>query len=106
HWIPQAQFAGYMMALEKGFYREAGIDLDLLDGGPGNPPFAALRKGETTFCTHWVTAGIEERAGGFKVVNFGQIIQRSALMLLAKKKSGITSIASLDGKKVALWGGD
>ena len=33
-WIPQAQFAGYMVALEKGFYREAGLDLTLMVGGP------------------------------------------------------------------------
>ena len=38
-WIPQAQFAGYMVALEKGFYREAGLDLTLLRGGPDNPTF-------------------------------------------------------------------
>ncbi len=105
-WIPQAQFAGYMIALEKGFYREAGLDVELLKGGPGNPPFPALKKGETTFCSEWLSSGIQERAAGLGVVNFGQIVQRSALMLLAKKQSGITSLASLNGKKVALWGGD
>ena len=105
-WIPQAQFAGYMMALEKGFYREAGLDLTLLRGGPDNPPFEALRTGKATFCTDWVSAGIRNRASGMPVVNIGQITQRSALMLIAKKRSGIKSIRDLDGKKIGLWGGN
>ncbi len=105
-WIPQAQFAGYMMAVEKGFYREAGLDLTLLRGGPDNPPFEALRTGKATFCTDWVSAGIRNRASGLPVINIGQIVQRSALMLIAKKRSGITSVADLEGKRIGLWGGN
>ncbi len=105
-WIPQAQFAGYMMALEKGFYREAGLDLTLIRGGPHNPPFEALRTGKATFCTDWVSAGIRNRASGMQVVNIGQMTQRSALMLIAKKRSGIKSIRDLEGKKIGLWGGN
>ena len=37
-WSAQAQFAGYMVALDKGFYRKAGIDLTILEGGPHKPP--------------------------------------------------------------------
>jgi NitT/TauT family transport system substrate-binding protein len=106
HWIPQAQFAGYMVALEKGFYREAGLDLTLLRGGPENPPFDALRTDKATFCTDWVSAGIRTRASGLPVVNIGQIIQRSALMLIAKKRSGIESVRDLEGKRIGLWGGN
>jgi NitT/TauT family transport system substrate-binding protein len=106
HWIPQAQFAGYMVALEKGFYREAGMDLNLLRGGPDNPSFKALREGRATFGTDWVSAGIRTRVSGTPVVNIGQITQRSALMLVAKKRSGIRSVRDLEGKRVGLWGGN
>jgi NitT/TauT family transport system substrate-binding protein len=105
-WIPQAQFAGYMVALEKGFYRDAGMDLTLLRGGPDNPSFRALREGRATFGTDWVSAGIKTRASGLRVVNIGQIIQRSALMLIAKKRSGIRSVRDLEGRKIGLWGGN
>ena len=88
-WIPQAQFAGYMVALEKGFYRDVGLDLTLLVGGPGKSPFVMLESGQATFCTDWLSNGIEKKASGLGIVNLAQISQRSALILVAKKKSGI-----------------
>lgn len=105
-WIPQAQFAGYMMALEKGFYKDAGLELTLVRGGPDNLPFEALSKGRATFCTGWLSTGIQQRSAGIGVINLGQIIQRSALMLIAKKAGGITSPTDLHGKRVGLWEGD
>lgn len=105
-WIPQAQFAGYMVALEKGFYSEAGLDLKLLRGGPSSPPIETMESGATTFCTAWLSTGIQKRAAGVRLVNLGQVIQRSALMLLAKKSSGINTPESFNGKKVGIWGGD
>jgi NitT/TauT family transport system substrate-binding protein len=104
-WIPQAQFAGYMVALDKGFYREAGLDLTLLVGGPGKPPFVTLASGEATFCTDWLSNGIEKRASGLGIVNLAQISQRSALILVAKKKRGIEEPQDLNGKTVGLWAG-
>jgi NitT/TauT family transport system substrate-binding protein len=104
-WIPQAQFAGYMVALEKGFYREAGLDLTLLVGGPEKPPFVSLESGEATFCTDWLSNGIEKKASGVRIVNLAQISQHSALILVAKKKSEIEQPQDLNGKKVGLWAG-
>ncbi|MEJ2716314.1 MAG: ABC transporter substrate-binding protein [Deltaproteobacteria bacterium] len=104
-WLPQAQFAGYMVALEKGFYRDAGIDLNLLRGGPGKPPFEMLKSGRTTFCTGWLSTAIQKRATGTPLVNIAQIMQRSALILVARKNSGITRPEDLNGKSVGLWAG-
>ena len=104
-WIPQAQFAGYMVALEKGFYREVGLDLNLMVGGPEKPAFVALESGEAMFCTDWLSSGIQRRASGLPIVNLAQISQRSALILVAKKKSGIEKAQDLNGKKIGLWPG-
>ena len=103
-WSPQAQFAGYYVAYEKGFYKHHGIDLTLLQGGPDRPPFALLTKGKTDFATSWLSTGIRWRASGHKVINIGQIMQRSALMLIAKKSHHITKPPDIDRKKVSLWG--
>ena len=45
HWQPQAQFAGYYVALEKGFYEAHGLDVCILPGGNGHTPAGAARPG-------------------------------------------------------------
>jgi NitT/TauT family transport system substrate-binding protein len=105
-WSPQAQFAGYYMAYEKGMYRQHGLDLTILPGGPQNPAAEALEKGRATFATMWLSTAIERRAAGVRLLNLGQIVQRSALMLVAKRSAGMRGLQDLDGKRVGVWGGD
>ncbi len=103
-WIPQAQFAGYYVAYEKGFYRQHGLDVKILRGGPAWPASELLAQGRVDFGTMFLATGIEKRAQGVKLVNLAQIVQRSALMLVAKKSSGIHTPEDINGKKVGLWG--
>lgn len=103
HWIPQAQFAGCYMAAEKGFYRQHGLDLTILDGGPRKPVDKALASGEATFVSHFLSAALKLRDQGLPLVHLAQITQRSALMLVAHKSHGIRSVQDLEGKKVSLW---
>jgi NitT/TauT family transport system substrate-binding protein len=105
-WHPQAQFAGYYVAYEKGFYQRHGLDVKILKGGPDRPPSELLARGRADFGTMFLTTGIIQRSRGEKLVNLAQIVQRSALMLVAKKTSGINTPADLNGKKVGLWGED
>ncbi|MGC8657647.1 MAG: ABC transporter substrate-binding protein [Desulfomonilaceae bacterium] len=105
-WIPQAQFAGYMMAIEKGFYKDVGLDVKMLRGGPDCPPIALLKSGRADFCTTWVSTAVQQRASGVRLVNLGQIIQHSALMLVAKKSSGINKLKDLNRKRIGLWQSD
>ncbi|MBM4277401.1 MAG: ABC transporter substrate-binding protein [Deltaproteobacteria bacterium] len=102
-WSPQAQFAGYYVAYEKGFYSKQGIDLRIHMGGPNSPPLEFLEKGKATFATQWLSTAIQKRSQGVKLINIGQIIQRSALMLVAKKSRGIHKPQDINGKKVSLW---
>jgi len=103
-WIPQAQFAGYYVAYEKGFYRQHGLDVKILRGGLAWPTSELLAQGRVDFGTMFLATGIEKRAQGSKLVNIAQIVQRSALMLVAKKAQGILTPADINGKKVGLWG--
>ena len=105
-WQPQAQFAGYYMAYEKGFYRQHGLDVRILRGGPDRPPSEMLAQGTADFGTMLLTTGITRRAQGVKLVNIAQLGQRSALMLVAKKAGGINTPQDIHGKKVGLWGED
>ncbi|MFH0731242.1 MAG: ABC transporter substrate-binding protein [Pseudomonadota bacterium] len=106
HWSPQAQFAGYYLALEKGFYRKHGIDLTLLQGGPARSAMEYLRDEKADVVTLWLSSALQLANQGVEVVNVGQVIQRSALMLVAKKSSGIHTPEQMNGKKVGLWPAD
>ena len=92
------------MALEKGFYRDQGIDLRIIKGGPERPPSEWLEKGAADFGSLMLTQAVRKRAGGLKLVHIGQIVQRSALLLVAKKSRGLRTPEDLQGKKVGLWG--
>ena len=102
-WTRQAQFAGYYIALERGIYRKHGIDLKILPAGDMHP-IDLLKKEEAEFCSIWLPAGIQIRSKGEKLVNIAQIVQKTSMMLIAKKSSGISKPEDMNGKKVGLWG--
>lgn len=105
-WVPQAQFAGYYVAYEKGIYKKYGIDLTILLGGPKNSSVEFLEKGKADFATLWLSTAIQKRSEGVKLVNIAQVVQRSALMLVAKKARGIHKPQDINGKKIGLWGAE
>ena len=102
-WVPQAQFAGYYTAYEKGFYKRRGLQVKILKGGPDFPTSELLADGQADFGTMFLTTAIVKRAKGYKFINIGQIVQRSALMLVAKKTSGIKKPADIQNQRVGLW---
>jgi NitT/TauT family transport system substrate-binding protein len=105
-WIPQAQFAGYYVALEKGFYEKNGLEANILRGGPERPSAEWLKKGAADFTTMFLSTAIVERAKGTRLVNVGQIVSRSSQVLIAKKSSGINSWQDINGRKTGLWGAE
>lgn len=106
HWLPQAEFAGYYCALTQGFYSQRNIDLHILTGGPNHPSSAELEKGSVDFASLWLTNALQLRARGVRVFNIAQWINRSALMFITRKSSGIQTPQDMNGKKVGIWGGD
>lgn len=106
HWYPQAQFAGYYMAVEKGFYTQRGLTVEILPGGPDISPFDWLEQGKADFATGFLSTAIQRNDAGLDVVHLAQIVHDSALMLIARKKDGITSLSDLNGTRVGMWGMD
>jgi NitT/TauT family transport system substrate-binding protein len=102
-WAPQQQFAGYYMAKEKGIYQKYGLDVTITSGGVSHDVPASLENGETDFGIMFLYTGVIKRASGAKIVNIGQMFQRSAIMFVAKKKSGINSLKDFNGKKIGVW---
>ena len=105
-WVPQAQFAGYYVAYERGLYRRHGIDVRILRGGPGRSVPAALESGRADVGTLWLSTAIRMRAHGARIVNVAQVVERSSQVLLAKKSSGISVPSDLNGRTVGVWEDD
>ncbi len=106
HWVPQAQFAGFYVALDKGFYREAGLEVEFLDGGPDANPLTELIRGEIDFGTAWLSTALIVHARGADIVELAQIIQKSGLMMVARKEDGIHSVGDLKRRSVGVWPGE
>jgi NitT/TauT family transport system substrate-binding protein len=103
-WFFQAQFAGYIAAVEKGFYAEQGLDVTLLEGGVDIVPQTVLAQGRADFAVSWVPKALASREQGAQITNVGQIFQRSGTYQVSFADSGISAPADLAGKKVGNWG--
>ncbi|GIE53738.1 nitrate ABC transporter substrate-binding protein [Amorphoplanes nipponensis] len=103
-WFYQAQFAGYIAAVDQGFYREQGLDVQLLEGGVDIVPQTVLAQGKADYAVAWVPKALASREQGAGITDVGQIFARSGTYQVAWKDSGITKAADLKGKKVGNWG--
>jgi NitT/TauT family transport system substrate-binding protein len=104
-WVPQAQFAGYFVALEKGYFEDEGIDLKLQSGGVGINPVDVLIAKDADVAVAWTGNVLPAIAKGEDLVNIGQGLQISGMVLVAKKSSGIEDPADIRGKKIGVWPG-
>jgi len=104
-WLPQAQFMGYYIADKKGFFKDEGIDIDILPGGSDIIPEQVVSSGKADVGVTWVSSLLKYQAQGYELKEIAQIFQKSALLLVAKASSGIKTPADLAGKKVGNWYG-
>jgi len=103
HWLPQAQFAGYYIAQEKGFYRREGIDVRILRGGPEYPPAEMLAQRKATATSMFLSEALQHRDKGLKLINICQLMQKSGFILVARRASGIVEPGDLKGRRISLW---
>ncbi|MEU4219996.1 ABC transporter substrate-binding protein [Actinoplanes sp. NPDC026623] len=103
-WFYQAQFAGYIAAVDQGFYREQGLDVQLLEGGVDIVPQTVLAQGKADYAVAWVPKALASREQGAEITDVGQIFARSGTYQVGFKDSGITGPADFKGKKVGNWG--
>jgi NitT/TauT family transport system substrate-binding protein len=102
-WVAQAQFAGYYVAQAKGYYKDAGLDVTILPGGPDINPEQVLAGGGADVVIDWMPSALATREKGSKVVNIAQPFKKSGMMLTCRKDSGITAPADFKGKTLGVW---
>src|SRR5918995_3258829 len=103
-WVTQAQFAGYFAAVDQGFFRDEGLDVEILEGGVDIVPQTVLAQGQADFAIAWVPKALASREQGAQITDVGQIFQRSGTLQVSFKDKGISGPADLRGKKVGNWG--
>lgn len=86
-WLPQAQFMGYYVALDKGYYDEVGLKVNIVSGGGDIAETTAVNNGTVDFGVTWVTNLASANAGGMDLVEIAQIYQRSGLVLVYKPEN-------------------
>ncbi len=102
-WVTQAQFAGYYAAKAKGFYKQAGLDVNIKVGGPDISPEQVVLGRQAEFGIDWFPSLLAQRDTGNDLVNIGQVFARSGTTEVTWKDSGIDSIKKMKGKKYGVW---
>jgi NitT/TauT family transport system substrate-binding protein len=105
YWVANAQFAGYYVAADMGIYEKYGIKINIIPFQPFITSTDLIKEGKVDFAPLWLVNAIELRASGADIVNIAQPSTRSSLMLITKKKSGISTIEQMNGKKAGIWSG-
>jgi NitT/TauT family transport system substrate-binding protein len=102
-WVTQAQFAGYFVAQDKGYYQAEGLDVTIKPGGPDIAPPQVIAGGGADVIIDWMPSALASREKGVALVNIAQIFKKSGMMLTCRKDSGIKSPADFRGKTLGVW---
>jgi NitT/TauT family transport system substrate-binding protein len=103
-WVAQAQFAGYFVARDLGFYEDECLNVEILEGAVEIVPQQVLATGGAEFGLAWVPKALVSREQGADIVNIAQVFERSGTLEVSFAESGIETPADWAGKKVGNWG--
>lgn len=96
-WTHQFQFAGLYAAIEQGYFRNAGLDVELIEGGPRINPTAVVVAGHAEFGIGSSSLLIDFNAGQ-PVVAVAAILQHSPFVILARLDPALRSVRDLEGR--------
>ena len=102
-WVTQAQFAGYYVALENGFYSDEDLNVTVKPGGPDVAPVQVLLGGGADVMVDWMPSALAAREQGAPIVNIAQPFASSGLMLTCLAEHGINSPADFPGHTLGTW---
>ena len=102
-WVTQAQFAGYYVALENGFYEEEDLNVTIKPGGPDIAPTQVLAGGGADVTVEWMPAALAAREKGLPMVNIAQPFKSSGMMLTCRKDAGVSTTDDFAGKTLGVW---
>jgi len=102
-WVTQAQFAGYYVALDKGFYKDEGLNVTIKPGGTDVAPAQVIAGGGADVVLDWMPSALASREKGLDLVNIAQPFKSSGMWLTCRKDAGISSPADFADKTLGVW---
>ncbi len=102
-WVTQAQFSGYYVALENGYYEEEDLDVTINAGGPDISPPQVLAGGGADVIIDWLGSALASREKGLPIVNIAQPFKSAGLMLTCLKEHGIEKPEDFRGNTIGVW---
>jgi NitT/TauT family transport system substrate-binding protein len=99
-WYPQTEHGGFYQAVAQGFYRDAGLDVDILSGGPGATVPQKLLGGVADIAMGRSDDIIFNVSSGLPFVIVGVFMQHDPQGILVHEESSVTSFKDLDGKSL------
>ncbi|QDL93456.1 ABC transporter substrate-binding protein [Paroceanicella profunda] len=102
-WVTQAQFAGYYVALDQGFYADEDLDVEIKPGGPDIAPAQVIAGGGADVIIDWMPSALASREKGLPLVNIAQPFKSSGMELTCRNDSGVTSPEDFPGHTLGVW---
>jgi NitT/TauT family transport system substrate-binding protein len=102
-WVAQAQFAGYFVAKDKGFYEKQGLDVEIKPGGPDIAPEQVIAGGGADVIVDWAGGALAAREKGVKLVNIAQPFAKAGMELVCPKDGPIKSEKDFPGHTLGVW---
>ena len=99
-WTAQAQFAGYYVAQEKGFYKDAGLSVDIIHPSPTQPAMKRIRNNESHATTLQLCQAMEIVDEGIELVNILQTSMNNAMVIVSRR--GVDPLTQ-KGARVGIW---
>lgn len=105
NWFPEAEHGGYYAALVHGYYKQAGLEVDIIPGGPSAPVLQQVARGDVTFGVTNADDVLLARAQEADVVALMAPLQTSPRCIMVHKSSGIESFDQLKNVTLGMSSG-
>ncbi|MBU0475944.1 MAG: ABC transporter substrate-binding protein [Bacteroidetes bacterium] len=102
HWLPQAQFAGYYIGVEKEIYKKYGLDVEIIHASPSITSQELLLDGKADFASMFLSTALLLKSNNAPIINVAQLSQKCGQVLVAESDN-IKVPSDLNGKKIGIW---
>jgi len=103
-WTPNTNHTGIYVAQQKGWYKDEGLDVQILPYSDANTPDTLVANGQADFGVSFAEAMVEDRAANLPVKSVAAILQTNTSALASLKSSGLDTLAKFEGKKYSGFG--